>query len=67
MTPIIEIFDQKFAHFGRFEGVIFDHFRGRKSHFLDFFKVVLELFRKYKGIVFGPKRPTFGCIFGSRV
>ena len=25
----------------------FDHFGGRKSHFLDFFKVVLELFRKY--------------------
>ena len=46
--------------------MIFDHFVGQKSCFLDFFEVVLELFRKFLSIVFGPKRPTFGCIFSSK-
>ena len=44
----------------------FDHFLGQKSHFLDFFKVVSELFRKCLGIVFDLKRPTFVCIFSSK-
>jgi len=39
---------------------------GLKSRFLDFFKVLLELFRKFLGIVFDLKRPTFGCIFSSK-
>ena len=46
--------------------VIFGHFGGQKSRFLDFFKVVLELFRKCLGIVFGLKRPTFGGILSSK-
>ena len=46
--------------------VIFDHFGGQKSRFLDFFKVVLELFRKCLGIVFGLKRPTF-ILFANRI
>ena len=42
---------------------VFWPFWRSKSRFLDFFKVVLELFRKRLGIVFDLKRPTFGCIF----
>ena len=38
---------------------------GQKSRFLDFFKVVLELFRKCLGIVFGLKMPTF-VLFATR-
>ena len=34
-------------------------FWGQESRFLDFFKVVWELFRKCLGIVFSLKRPTF--------
>ena len=37
----------------------FVHFGGRKSRFLDFFKVVLDLFGKCLGFVFCRKRPTF--------
>ena len=36
-----------------------DHFGGRKSRFLDFYEVVLELFRKCLGNVFSFKRPIF--------
>ena len=39
-------------------------FWGRKSHILDFFKVVLELFGKCLGIVFNLKRLTF-CLFSA--
>ena len=56
MTP-------KICSFWQFLGVIFDRFRAQKSRFLDFFKVVLESFRTFLSIVFGLKRPTFGCIF----
>ena len=35
-------------------------FWGLKSSFLEFSKVVLELFRKCLGIVFGLKGPIFG-------
>ena len=45
MTQKIEIFGQNFAHFDRFEGS-FLTILGRKSHFLDFFEVVLESFGK---------------------
>ena len=42
------------------------HFGGQKSRFMDFFKVVLELFRKCLGIVFGLKMPTFWSIFSLK-
>ena len=64
MTQKIEFFDQKFAHFGSFKGS-FLAILGQKSRFLDFFKVVLELFKKCLCIVFVLKRPTFGCIYTS--
>ena len=44
----------------------FGHFQGQKSHFLAFFKVFLELFRKCLGIVLVLKRHTFGCIYTSK-
>ena len=44
----------------------FDHLGGKKSRFLDFLKVVLEMFRSCLGIVFGFKRRTFMCIFSSK-
>ena len=56
MTP-------KICSFWPLSGVIFDNFGGQKSRFVDFFKVFLESFRKFLSIVFGLKRPTFGCIF----
>ena len=42
MTPKMKILDQNFAHFGRFEGVIFDHFGVKNSlsrNFRFFFSV----------------------------
>ena len=39
---------------------VFWPFWVQKSRFLDFFKVVLDLFRKCLGIIFGLKGPTFG-------
>ena len=42
---------------------VFWPFCGSKSRFLDFFKVVLELFRNCLGIVFDRKSPNFLCIF----
>ena len=44
----------------------FDHFQGKKTHFLDFLKVVLEMFRSYLGIILGFKSLTFRCIFSSK-
>ena len=44
----------------------FGQFGGRKSRFLDFFEVILELFRKCLGIVFDLERPSFGGIFSSK-
>ena len=38
MTPKIEIFDEKLAHFGSFEGSFLTILGGQKSHFLDFFR-----------------------------
>ena len=60
------IFYSKFGPLWTFERVILDNFGGQKSRILDFFKVVLELFRKCAGIVFGFKRPTLGCIFSLK-
>ena len=45
MSPKIETLGQKFAHFGRFEGSFLAIFVVKKSRFLDFFKVVLEVFK----------------------
>ena len=39
---------------------------GQKTRFLDFSKIVYELFSKCLGIVIGLKRPNFGCIFSSK-
>ena len=42
MTPKIEIFGQKYAHFGCFEGSFWTIFEGQKSRFLKIFKVVFK-------------------------
>ena len=56
MTPKIEIFCQNFTNFGRFDGSFLTIFVGKKkSRFLDFFKVVLDLFRRCLGFGFGLK------------
>ena len=39
--------DTKFNSLLKFKLVIFDHFEGQKSRLLEFFKVVLEMLRKY--------------------
>ena len=62
MTSKIKILRQNLA---LWEGN-FDHFQGQKTRFLDFLKVVLEMFRSCLGIIFGLKRLTFGCIFSSK-
>ena len=64
--PQTRDFRSKLCSFWRFSRVVFDHFWGQKSRFLDFLKVLLELFMKCLGIIFGLKRPTFGCIFSSK-
>ena len=66
MTSKIEIdFGSKFCSFWPISGVIFDRFGAEKSRFLDFFKVVLDLFGKYLGYVFGVKMPNF-VLFATR-
>ena len=62
LTSKIKFFCQKLA---LWEGH-FDHFGAQKSRFLDFLKVVLEMFRSCLGIIFGLKRPNFRCIFSSK-
>ena len=62
MTSKIEILGQILAFW---EGH-FDYFQGLKTHFLDFLKVVLELFRSCLGIIFGFKSHTFRCTFDSK-
>ena len=44
----------------------FGDFGSTKSRFLDFLKVVLEMFRSCLGVIFGLKMPTFSCIFSSK-
>ena len=65
MTPKIENLENNLLIFAVLRGH-FRQFWGQKSRSLDFFKVVLESFRKFLSIVFGLKRPTVGCIFSSR-
>ena len=62
MTPKFEIFCQNFT---LWDGN-FGQFAGKKSYFLAFFKIILELFRKCLGIVFVLKRPSFWCIYTSK-
>ena len=62
MTSKIEILGQILAFW---EGH-FDYFQGLKTHFLDFLKVVLELFRSCLGIIFDHKRRIFKFIFSSK-
>ena len=57
-------FDPVLTHIWPFWWVIFGNFGGRKSRFLDFFKVVWELIRKCLDIIFGLKRPTL-CEFSA--
>ena len=56
-------FSQKFGPRGMVILTIFDNFQDWKNHFLDFFKVGLELFKSCLGIVFDRKSRMFGCIF----
>ena len=65
MTPKNEILGQKYAHFDPFEGS-FLTILGSKKWISRLIKVVLALFRKCLGIVFGLKRPTFGCILSFK-
>ena len=44
----------------------FDHFQGQKTRFVDFLKVVLELFKSCLGIIFDLKSHNFRCIFSSK-
>ena len=59
MTTKIEIFWWNFGNFCLNSYPWFDNFCGQKSRFLDFFKVVLKMFRKCLGIIFGFRRPIF--------
>ena len=63
MTLKIEIFGQ---NLNPREGQFWPFFWGPKSRFQNFFKVVLEMFRKCLSFVFGLKGPTFGCILSSK-
>ena len=63
--PENQDFRSNICSFWRFLCVFFDNFGGRKSRFLDFFKVLLEFFREGLGIILRLKTPTIGCIFSS--
>ena len=65
MTQKIEIFGKQFAHDCVLRESFLTNLRGQKSRFLDFCKVVWELFRKCLGIVFSLNRSTFSPL-GSR-
>ena len=54
-----------FCRIGIRDLAILGHFGGQKNRILAIFKVVLELFKKYLGIIFDIKRPSFGSIFSS--
>ena len=65
---ILELVDQKWTQISTLLAILtpeFWQFWDEKSQYL-FFKVFLDLCRKYSGIVFDLKRPTFGCIFSSK-
>ena len=55
-----------FCRIGIRDLAILGHFGGQKSRILAIFKVVLELFKKYLGIVFRLRRPIFKCIVSSK-
>ena len=63
MTPNIEIFGQKYAHFGGFEGSFLTILWVEKVVFWTFSK----LFRMCLSLVFELKRSTFGSIFSLKV
>ena len=65
MTLKTETLGQNFAHFGQFEGSFLTILEVKKSRFLHIFKVVLDLFRRCLGFVFGVKRPIF-VLFTTR-
>ena len=44
----------------------FDQYGGQEGRFMDFIKVVLELFKKCLGIIFELKMHTSGCILCSK-
>ena len=67
---ILELVDRKLTQkstlLAKLRPVLYGHFGGEKNRFLDFFKVILELFRNCLGTVFGLKRSTLGGIFSSK-
>ena len=66
MTPKIEIFGQNLLILEVLMGY-FHNFWGQEIRFLEILKVVLQLFKNCKGIIFDLKRPTsFLCIFSSK-
>ena len=65
MAQLVENFDQKFAPFGRFEMSFMTILRVKKSHFLDFFKVVSDSIRKFLYTDLELKRATFWFIFSK--
>ena len=64
--PKIRNYRSKICSFLPILGIIFDHLGCQKSRFLDFFKVVLELFEKFLSFVFGLKKPTFDCMLSYK-
>ena len=65
MNLKIDFLGQNFAHFGRFEGS-FLIFLGSKKSISRLFQVVIDLFRKCLGFVFGLKGLIFECILSSK-
>ena len=68
---ILKLLGQKYTIKSKLLPKLIPHWRpfldfGQKTTFLDFSKVVLELFRKYLSIVIDFKRHTFVCIFSSK-
>ena len=62
MSTKIKISCQKFANFGRFKGS-FLTILGKKSRFLDFFKVILDLFRKFLKALFATLKSLLSGVF----
>ena len=58
--------DPKIDTFGHIDTRVLAILGVKKNRFLDFVKVVLELFRKCLSTVFGFKRPTFGFILSQK-
>ena len=60
MTPIIEIFGQNFAHFGRFEGSFLTIFVVEKVIFWTFSKLFWSCFGSIRALFFDLKGPLLG-------